>query len=529
MWFGIVTLLAGILLDHAFAKDVYFDWHITWVNVAPDGYERAVIGINGEWPCPQIDLDLGDRLIVDVTNDLGNQTTGIHWHGLHQYMTGYMDGAPGVTQCPIPPGKKMRYEVNVNQTGTYWYHSHKMGQYPDGLRGPLVVKEPNPGFEYDDEFTITLSDWYHQQMTPLLDEYYADNSPATGGLEPLPDNQLINDAVNTTFPVQPGKTYLVHLIALGNWPGFAVVFDQHEMTVVEVDGVFVDPFPLGDRNLRLATGQRTSVLITTKNDTSQNYAFLSILDVNMMFIYENRTVPDGYITNSTAWLVYDETKPLPIAPVIPEFDFVDDLEFVPADHEPLLEPVDHQIIMDFNSASVAGGLVRFVVNNHTYYEQDTPTLYTALMEQSYGKDNVSAYGEVNPYVVNYGDVVEIVLNDHHNNIHPWHLHGHQFQVLQRTVPYGGYFDGYFANVSATPVKRDTLMVQQQVWLFHCHIEWHVAKGMVTTIIEAPDRLQDLHIPSDNQQICGNYPLSQKKSKSKRKSMSPVKSTKSKKP
>jgi iron transport multicopper oxidase len=105
-----------MLFAQGFAKVVYYDWHITWVNAAPDGFERPVIGINGQWPCPNIYLDPGDHLIVDVHNDLGNQTTGIHWHGLHQYMTGFMDGAPGATQCPLPPGKKMRYEVNVPTT-----------------------------------------------------------------------------------------------------------------------------------------------------------------------------------------------------------------------------------------------------------------------------------------------------------------------------------------------------------------------------------------------------------------------------
>ncbi|KAJ5175046.1 conidial pigment biosynthesis oxidase Abr1/brown 1 [Penicillium canariense] len=526
-----LILWTTLLLESISAKDVYYDWHVTWVTAAPDGYERSVIGINNQWPCPQIDVDVGDRLIIDVHNDLGNQDTGIHWHGLHQYMTGYMDGAPGVTQCPIPPGRSMRYVVDVNQTGTYWYHSHRMGQYPDGLRGALIVHDPDAPFEYDDEFTLLLSDWYHEEMTPLIQSYLSENDPATGGLEPLPDSALVNDATNTTFPVEPGKTYLIHLIVVGNWPGFAFLFDDHEMTVVEVDGVYIDPFPVGSRNLRLATGQRASILLRTKDDTSKNYAFWTIMDINMMFIYENRTIPEGYNPNATAWLVYDETKPLPPAPPQYEFDFVDDLEFVPFDHEPLLEPVDHQIIMDFNSAAVEGGLTRFVINNHTYYEQQTPTLYSALMMDSHHtENNVSAYGAVNPYVVNYGDVVEIVLNDYHSNLHPWHLHGHQFQCLQRTIPNGGYFDGYFANISATPVKRDTLMVQGhghffgligfvRVWLFHCHIEWHVVKGMITTIIEAPDRLKDMEVPEDQLRLCGNYPFASELSKKPGKSRS----------
>lgn len=50
--------------------------------------------------------------------------------------------------------------VQINQTGTYWYHSHHSGQYPDGLRGPLIIRDPDPPFKYDAEYILTLSDWY---------------------------------------------------------------------------------------------------------------------------------------------------------------------------------------------------------------------------------------------------------------------------------------------------------------------------------------------------------------------------------
>lgn len=101
------------LAQYGNAKDVHLEWKVTWVNAAPNGHQRPVIGINGKWPCPQIDVDLGDRLIVDLYNDLGNQSTGIHWHGFHQYMTGTMDGASDVTQCPLAPGSKMTYDFTV--------------------------------------------------------------------------------------------------------------------------------------------------------------------------------------------------------------------------------------------------------------------------------------------------------------------------------------------------------------------------------------------------------------------------------
>ncbi|KAJ5647213.1 Multicopper oxidasetype 2 [Penicillium lividum] len=512
-------LLASWAAKLVAAKDVYLDWNVTWVNASPDGFERPVIGINGHWPCPQIDVNLGDRLIVDVYNGLGNESTGIHWHGMRQYGTGVMDGSTSVTQCGIPPGQHMQYHFDINQTGTYWYHSHTMGQYPDGFRGPLIVHDPKPPFQYDDEFTLTLSDWYHDQMPDLLAKYESQaNEAATHGEEPLPNSALINDSTKTKIKVEPNKTYLVHIVCVGNWPGHVWVFDDHEMTVVEVDGVYTEPYHVGDKNVRIATGQRMSVLIHTKSDTSKNFAIWDSMDVNMMFIYENRSIPANFNPNATAWLVYDESKPLPPAPVINKLDFVDDVAFLPADHEPLLEPVNHQIILDASNATI-NGMPRFTINNQTYIAQDVPTLYTANTVGAEFASNPAVYGQVNPFVVKHNEVVEIVINNHHENLHPWHLHGHQFQVLQRSLE--GYFTGqYFKNVSKTPIRRDTIMLNPHghavlrfradnpgVWLLHCHVEWHVSAGLMATIIEAPETFPQSENPppQSHYNVCAAYP------------------------
>ncbi|EAL94051.2 multicopper oxidase abr1 [Aspergillus fumigatus Af293] len=516
------ALLLSWLVGFTAAKDIHLDWNITWVWAAPDGFGRPMIGINNEWPCPIVNADLGDRLIVDVHNGLGNQSTGIHWHGFHQYMTGTMDGSNQVTQCALPPGSSMRYEFDVNQTGTYWYHSHEMGQYPDGLRGPFIVRDPSPPFAYDDEFTLTLTDHYHEQMSVLLQQYEADSVGAQAGVnEPLPAAALINEGFDTTtLRVEPNKTYLIHLVCVGNWPGHVIVFDDHEISVVEVDGTWVDAYPARDKKIRLATGQRMSILLKTKDNTDRNYAIWDSMDVNMMFFYQNRAIPEGFNPNTTAWLVYDEAKELPPAPDVheldPNNDFVDDLVFVPASHEPLLEKVDRQIIFDTGVTQRDGRSV-YTINGQTYVDPEEPTLYTALAASPENASNASLYGQVNPFVVQYGEVVEIIINNHHGNLHPWHMHGHQFQVLQRTIPEGGYFDGYFANISSTPVKRDTIMVQNHghavlrfrannpgVWLIHCHIEWHVTKGLTGTLIEAPAQMHKISVPLDHQRICPSY-------------------------
>lgn len=111
----LLSLFALAWVNLATAKTVVYNWDITWVRAAPDGFERNVIGINNRWPCPSIEVDLGDRIIVHMNNMLGNQSTSLHWHGLHQNGTQDMDGASGITQCPVPPGSSFTYDFMVRK------------------------------------------------------------------------------------------------------------------------------------------------------------------------------------------------------------------------------------------------------------------------------------------------------------------------------------------------------------------------------------------------------------------------------
>jgi iron transport multicopper oxidase len=335
-----------------------------------------------------------------------------------------------------------------------------LGQYPDGLWGPFIIHDPHYPYadQVDAEFTMTLTDWYHEQMPVLLDAYQSQlNEADNSGDEPTPAAALINASNNFSIKVEPNKTYLIHVICVGNFPGHAFLFDDHPMTVVEIDGVYTQQYYVGNNNVRVATGQRMSVLITTKNDTSKNYAIWDTLDVNMLFFDEGRNPTPTYNGNVTGYLIYNESAPLPPAPEIQEFNFLNDLDWAPYDLEPVLEPVDHQIVINIDSADI-NGIARFVFNDTTYLQQKVPSLYTAL---TVGNDSMDpeVYGQVNPFVLKYGDVVEVIVNDYHENLHPFHLHGHQFQVLERTAPNAGYWNGTYGNYSQTPARRDTIMVQ----------------------------------------------------------------------
>lgn len=107
----------------------------------------------------------------------------------------------------------------------------------------------------------------------------------------------------------------------------------------------------------------------------------------------------------------------------------------------------------------------------------------------------------NAYILGDQQVVEIVLNNHDPGKHPFHLHGHAFQAVVRGDDDSGDYDANAVlNGSVVlprrPMRRDTLLVRPNghivmrfksdnpgVWLFHCHIEWHVDSGLVMTFVE----------------------------------------------
>jgi iron transport multicopper oxidase len=121
------TLLVFYLFFGA-ACSASYHLDIGWVLAAPDGVSRPVIDINGKWPPPVIEANVGEEIIVIVHNNLGNETTSIHWHGIHQGhgKRGIMDGPTAVSQCPIPPGSNFAYSFIVDLPGTYWYRKFKL-------------------------------------------------------------------------------------------------------------------------------------------------------------------------------------------------------------------------------------------------------------------------------------------------------------------------------------------------------------------------------------------------------------------
>ncbi|KAL1598800.1 laccase, multicopper oxidase, benzenediol:oxygen oxidorectuctase [Paraconiothyrium brasiliense] len=94
---------------------VKYTWELSNTTGAPDGYERIMLLVNGQYPGPTLEANWGDNIEVTVTNNLQSNGTGIHWHGFRQLGTNDEDGTGGVTECPIPPGGSRTYRFKATQ------------------------------------------------------------------------------------------------------------------------------------------------------------------------------------------------------------------------------------------------------------------------------------------------------------------------------------------------------------------------------------------------------------------------------
>lgn len=515
------------------AKTVTYDFNVTWVHANPDGlYERKVVGINNEWPLPVINVDRGDQLVVHMHNQLDDKSTSIHFHGMFQNGTNEMDGPSMITQCPVPPGSSMTYNFTVNQNGTYWYHCHTDNCYPDGYRQALIVHDKDAYFahNYTEEFTLTMSDWYHDMTETLSKSFLSVYNPT--GAEPIPQSFLVNDTQNSTIPVKPKTTYLLRLINISAFVGQYFYIEDHNFTIVEIDGVYTEPTEAD--MVYISAAQRYGILVTTKNTTDRNFPIVTVADSTLL-----DGIPTNLQLNYTNWLQYNESAPHPQANVTASVSSdlvpINDMSLTPYDHMPLLPDPDVEINITVSGMNLMTGNSYMFLNNITYTTPKVPILYT-VMSSGDEAENPVIYGEfTHSKVLKHNEVVQIVLNNGDTGSHPFHLHGHQFQLVDRQPNVGPQFYSFLNDGTPVaydpnnhtafpkyPARRDTLVLPPYgyfvirfvadnpgVWFFHCHIDWHLFSGLAMVMIEAPKQIQErVTIPQAHYDICkiDNIPI-----------------------
>ncbi|KZT40882.1 laccase [Sistotremastrum suecicum HHB10207 ss-3] len=430
---------------------------------APDGYQRKVITVNEEFRGPLLFGTKDDRFVVSVGNKLYDrdffQSTSVHWHGMNQYLTNAEDGVGWVTQCPIVPGLFYSYMFPTNgQTGTYWYHSHVSTQYCDGLRGPLVIYDPGDPFRskynyWDNETTvITLEDWHH---TPALASFNGTT------LFPNPDSVLINGKGRyaklndpnyrknnklSVINVQKNSTYRFRLINMSCLLSYNVTIDGHKFYVIESDGTATRPVLVD--SLQIYIGQRYSIVVKadqpvdnywfranpSKNITNQNLVDDPGLN-NAIFRYQGAPDVEPPASKNTSSIPLKESQLVPYnAPG--------------ADYCRYVDP-NYNITLNIGLVTNPDNTREWTINNASFIPPPLPVLLQIL----HGTRNAQDFfpkGVV--YTLPKNTTIRVNIPDTNGifDAHPFHLHGHSFDLIR---PAGEYVENY-----SDPPRRDVVAV-----------------------------------------------------------------------
>lgn len=133
--------------------------------VKAKGKETMGMTINGGIPGPVLEFTEGEYAVIYVENKMDVETS-IHWHGM--LLPNFFDGVPYLTTPPIKPGTTFKYEFEIKQHGTYWYHSHTMLQEQSGVYGALMIHPKEKALNYDKELVLVLSDWTNEKPKDVL-------------------------------------------------------------------------------------------------------------------------------------------------------------------------------------------------------------------------------------------------------------------------------------------------------------------------------------------------------------------------
>ncbi|CAL8133004.1 unnamed protein product [Orchesella dallaii] len=558
--YSFILFAKSLVLLAAFSnlesKVVKQTMEVYYFSGSPDGvYKEKILGINGKFPGPTIEADVGDTVEVTLINKIQDrQNTTLHWHGMHQRGSLFEDGTSQIAQCPLPYGSFQIYKFNVTQPGTYWYHSHVQSQYTEGLFGALIVHGQPEHYHHDGELTLTLSDWYHRTAHEN-ERWYL--SPESRGISPFPDSGLINglgrypctfaqlqnrsctieNQNRPVFNIQRNVTYRVRIINAGAVASYNFSIDGHLLETIEVDGIEAAK-PIVVNLVSIAPGQRYSFLVRRSSnidDDEGRYLVRATLRKESLSLIEGQNIneyPEALISDVTAVLNYvdedlgqfhnlvkETTEMFSYREIVPppvhhelgkngQVVYLDEMDLSPLDGIPAPDYFDTEFSIHTAFVSDENGVRRASFNGTPFsLPHEKPLLISLLEEEPLPLHSF-------PLEISYGSVVQLVVNNPFGP-HPLHLHGHHFWVVGAGEMHAGDYDPSINQLRVDGVKRDTVVVEQGswvvirfvadnpgIWTFHCHMDWHNLGGMALTFVEAADVLRkEVQVTEEAMRIC----------------------------
>jgi FtsP/CotA-like multicopper oxidase with cupredoxin domain len=403
-----------------------FQW-----DIAP-GKTISAWGFNQQIPAPTLKAKVGDTMIIRVKNEL-EEPTIIHWHGLR--IPSAMDGT-GAVQEPIKPGETFEYRFQLQDAGTFWFHSHanETVQMERGMYGALIVEDPAEQIITDGEKTFMIDDmkldannrftkpgWFF----PRIKERHDGRQGNT---------LLINGKEKSVINVHAGQRERWRFINSSSARYFFLYLGGKPFQIIGTDGGLLES-PITVNKILLTPGERIDVIAGPFKE-GENFLIESLAYNRMTFLKSKRqafaTVQVGTERSSIA--------------NIPER-----LRRI----EPLAQqdaPVTRNIKFSVGPSLKNG--MNFLVNNKIHID-----------------DNPVKAGELQIWEISNTSLMD----------HPFHLHGDFFQVIEengKAPEYRAWKDTY--NLTPGSKIKIAWMPDHRpgMWMYHCHILEHHESGMM---------------------------------------------------
>ena len=409
---------------------------VTTLSLMP-GVKSEVFAYNGHVPGPTLDVREGDHVIVHFHNNLPEPTT-VHWHGIH--LPFESDGSPF---HPIKPGESHDYEFTVRPgtAGTYWHHPH-----PDrrtgfaigkGLFGAIIVRAADdPLAATIPERLLVLSDNRFLQDGSID---FPDAASAHGGIDEENGREgpvlFVNGHVSPTLSIRSGEVQRWRIINASAGRIYRIALSGHTMLHIGSDGGLFET-PREVKELLLTTGERVEILVRG-SDAPGAKAVLQDLPYDR---YAPQTRPKDWKTTLDL-LTLQTTGESPV--------------------EPIAIPTHLRAVPPLDTTKVSA--VRTVVFGQGMINGKTMDMARVDVSAKVGATEI-------------WEIENVVGMDH-----PFHLHGFQFQVLDRdgvAEPYRSWKD--MLNIPKHSTARIIVRYDDYPgkWMFHCHILDHEDHGMM---------------------------------------------------
>ncbi|KFK31320.1 hypothetical protein AALP_AA6G097300 [Arabis alpina] len=259
---------------------VFFDWTVSYLTASPLGTRQQVIGINGLFPGPILNVTTNWNVVMNVKNDL-DEPLLLTWNGIQHRKNSWQDGVLG-TNCPIPSGWNWTYEFQVkDQIGSFFYFPSTNFQRAAGGYGGIIINNrdiiPLPFALPDGDVTLFISDWFtksHKKLRKDVEskiDFGAPDGILINGFGPFPYSREVasNGIPYGTISVEPGRTYRFRVHNSGIATSLNFRIQNHNLLLVETEGSYT--IQQNYTNMDIHVGQSFSFLVTMDQSGSNDY------------------------------------------------------------------------------------------------------------------------------------------------------------------------------------------------------------------------------------------------------------------